>query len=152
MRRAALLPLRAALAALAFGPGLGLSAAQAGEFELSGFLAGEVRGFPGAPAYCASKAAVRVWGESLRADLARDGLGVSVICPGFVKSRMTAVNDFPMPLLLEAEEAARRIRRGLARDRARIAFPWPLYAAVWALAALPAGLTDRLLARLPRKP
>ncbi len=109
------------------------------------------RGFPGAPAYCASKAAVRVWGEALRGDLHGAGIGVSVICPGYVRSRMTAVNEFPMPLLMDAERAARIIRRGLARDRARIAFPWPLYAAVWLISALPAGLTDPLLRRLPKK-
>ena len=109
------------------------------------------RGFPGAPAYCASKAAVRVWGESLRADLAAEGIGVSVICPGFVKSAMTAVNDFPMPFLMETDVAAQKIRHGLSRDRARIAFPWPLYAAIWGLAALPPGLIDGVMRRLPRK-
>ena len=109
------------------------------------------RGFPGAPAYCASKAAVRVWGESLRSDLAREGIGVSVICPGFVKSPMTAVNRFPMPFLMETDAAARTIRRGLERNRPRIAFPWPLYALVWTLSALPPMLVDPLLARLPRK-
>ncbi len=109
------------------------------------------RGFPGAPAYCASKAAVRVWGEALRGDLHGAGIGVSVICPGYVRSRITAVNDFPMPLLMDAERAARIIRRGLARNRPRIAFPWPLYAAVWLLSALPPGLTDPLLRRLPKK-
>lgn len=110
------------------------------------------RGFPGAPAYCASKAAVRVWGEALRNDLARDGVGVSVICPGFVRSRMTAVNDFPMPFLMDAEKAAPIIRRGLARNRARIAFPWQMYAQVWLLAALPTALSDFLLRRMPAKP
>lgn len=109
------------------------------------------RGFPGAPAYCASKAAVRVWGESLRAHLQPTGIDVSVICPGFVKSRMTAVNDFPMPFLLESDRAARIIQRGLARRKARIAFPWPLRAAVWCLAALPPGLTDRFMVKLPEK-
>ncbi len=109
------------------------------------------RGFPGAPAYCASKAAVRVWGEALRGDLHGAGIGVSVICPGYVRSPMTAVNDFPMPLLMDAARAARIIRRGLARNRPRIAFPWPLYAAVWLLSALPPGLTDPLLRRLPKK-
>ena len=108
-------------------------------------------GFPGAPAYCASKAAVRVWAESLRPELAREGIGVSVICPGFVRSRMTAVNDFPMPFLLHAGKAARIVERGLARSKARIAFPLPLYAAVWLLAALPPGWTDAAMNRLPKK-
>ncbi len=112
---------------------------------------GAFRGFPGAPAYCASKAAVRVWGEALRGELRGAGIGVSVICPGYVRSPMTAVNDFPMPLLMDAERAARIIRRGLARNRPRIAFPWPLYAAVWLLSALPQRLTDPLLRRLPKK-
>ena len=110
------------------------------------------RGFPGAPAYCASKAAVRVWGEALRGDLHEAGIGVSVICPGYVNSPMTAVNDFHMPLLMEAERAARIIRRGLARNQARIAFPWRLYAAVWLISALSPKLTDPLLRRLPKKP
>ncbi len=112
---------------------------------------GAFRGFPGAPAYCASKAAVRVWGEALRGELHDAGIGVSVICPGYVRSPMTAVNDFAMPLLMDAERAARIIRRGLARNRPRIAFPWPLYAAVWLLSALPPRLTDPLLRRLPKK-
>jgi short-subunit dehydrogenase len=110
------------------------------------------RGFPGAPAYCASKAAARVWGESLRGYLGRDGLCVSVICPGYVKTRMTADNDFPMPLLMDADRAAARIARGLARNRGRIAFPRRLYALLWLLNLLPPAWTDGLLARLPDKP
>ena len=109
------------------------------------------RGFPGAPAYCASKAAVRVWGESLRGSLHGDGVTVSVICPGYVRTPMTDVNDFPMPFLIGAEKAARIIRRGLAKNKARIAFPWPLYAVVQLLAATPPGLIDPLMRRLPKK-
>lgn len=109
------------------------------------------RGFPGAPAYCASKAAVRVWGESLRGHLAGEGVGVSVICPGFVKSRMTAVNPFPMPFLMETDRAAAVIKRGLAHNKARISFPWPLRATTWLIAALPPGITDPLLRRMPEK-
>lgn len=109
------------------------------------------RGFPGAPAYCASKAAVRVWGESLRGQLAGDGIAVTVICPGYVKTPMTAVNRFPMPMLMESDKAARIIRRGLIRNKARIAFPWPMYALVRMIAALPPGLIDPLLRTLPEK-
>jgi short-subunit dehydrogenase len=121
-----------------------------GQIALVSSLAG-FRGMAGAPAYCASKAWERVYGESLRIELAPKGIGVSVICPGFVRSRITAANRFPMPFLMDAERAARLIQRGLAANRGRIAFPWPMAAAVWLLATLPAGLADALLGRLPRK-
>jgi short-subunit dehydrogenase len=110
------------------------------------------RGYPGAPAYCASKAAVRIWGEALRGWLARDGIGVCVICPGFIKTPMSASNPYPMPFLMEAEKAADAIRRGLARNRARIAFPLPVYLFALAIQALPPAWTDRALAGLPGKP
>jgi short-subunit dehydrogenase len=74
-----------------------------------------------------------------------------VICPGFVKSRITDANGFAMPFLMEADAAARVISRGLARNAARISFPWPVAAAVWLLALLPPGWTDGLLARAPKK-
>ena len=121
-----------------------------GQIAIMSSLAG-LRGLPSAGAYSASKAAVKAYGEALRGELEGLGIAVSVICPGFVKSRMTEANDFPMPFLMEAEDAAAIIRRGLARNRARIAFPFPLYAAMWLLAALPPALTDRWLARLPKK-
>lgn len=121
-----------------------------GQVAIMSSLAG-FRGFPGAPAYCASKAAVRLWGESLRGELISQGIGVSVICPGFVRSRMTAVNEFPMPFLMDAERAARIIQRGLSRNRPRIAFPLRLYAVVWTLALLPSLIIDPILRRLPQK-
>jgi len=113
-------------------------------------LAG-LHGMPGAPAYSASKAAVKAYAEGLRGRLAGDGIRVSAICPGFVESRITEGNPFPMPLLMSADKAAGIIRRGLARDKALIAFPWPLYAAMRLLGLLPPGLADALLRRLPRK-
>ena len=115
--------------------------------SLAGFL-----GVPGAPAYCASKAAVRMWGEALRTELAADNVAVSVICPGFVRSPMTDVNRFPMPFLMDADRAARIIVAGLGRNRGRIAFPLTMYLTVRAIAALPAGLRDRVLRQAPRKP
>lgn len=121
-----------------------------GQIALMSSLAG-YRGMAGASAYSASKAAVRVYGEALRVELGDFGVGVSVICPGFVKSRMTAVNRFPMPFLWETGQAGAVIRRGLAANKALIAFPWPMRAALWLVTALPAGLVSRLMARAPRK-
>ena len=109
------------------------------------------RGMPSAPAYCASKAAVRVYGEALRARLRDSGVTISVVCPGFVRTPLTARNPFPMPLLMEPERAAVLIRTGLERKRPQIAFPWPSLLAARMIAALPAGLADRWLARLPVK-
>ncbi|HUA52639.1 MAG TPA: SDR family NAD(P)-dependent oxidoreductase [Candidatus Sulfotelmatobacter sp.] len=121
-----------------------------GQVALMSSLA-SFRGIAGAPGYCASKAWVRVYGEALRGDLAACGVGVSVICPGFVRSRMTAVNRFPMPFLMDGERAARIIARGIAANRGRIAFPLPMAFGSWLLAALPIALTDRMLRHLPRK-
>jgi len=123
---------------------------QRGQIGLMSSLAG-YRGFPGAPAYGASKAAVRVWGEALRGDLRPAGIGVSVIMPGFIKSPMTDANTFPMPFLMPAERAARIVRRGLEANRARIAFPWPTAFLAWAISALSPALVDPILMRLPKK-
>lgn len=121
-----------------------------GQIALMASLA-SFRGLPGAASYCGSKAAVRVYGEALRLDLAPQGIGVTVICPGFVVSRITAKNRFPMPFLMQAAPAARLIRQRLTRNPARIAFPWPTYAVSWLLGVLPPGLVDHVLMRAPRK-
>jgi short-subunit dehydrogenase len=127
-----------------------MRARRRGQIAVVSSLAGFV-GFAGAPAYCASKAAVRVWGEALRGWLAPDGVAVSVVCPGFVETAMTAVNTFRMPLLMPVDAAARRIAAGLAANRPRIAFPWPLYWAVRLMEAMPTRLRDLVAGALPRK-
>lgn len=121
-----------------------------GQIAIMSSLAG-YRGWPGAPAYCASKAAVKSYGESLRGALAPLGVQVSVICPGFVKSRMTDINHFPMPMLMDTPRAAELIIRKLARNQGRIAFPWPMTLAAWGLSVLPEALSGRLLAHSPAK-
>jgi short-subunit dehydrogenase len=120
-----------------------------GQIAIMSSLAAFV-GSPGAAAYCATKAAGRLYGEALRRELGKDGVEVSVVCPGFVRTPLTEKNDFYMPLAIDADRAARIIQRGLRRNRPRIAFPWPMYALVWLGAALPAGLTDSLMRRLGR--
>jgi short-subunit dehydrogenase len=122
-------------------------ARRAGQIALMSSLAG-FRGLPSAAAYSASKAAVKSLGEAWRLQLAPDGIRVSVICPGFVTTRMTARNRFPMPFLISAERAAEIIARGLARDAGRIAFPWPMAATGWLLGALPSRLSDGLTRRV----
>lgn len=122
-----------------------------GQIGIMSSLAG-LRGLPSSPAYSASKAAVRVWGEGLRGWLKPHGVEVSVICPGFIKTPMTDVNPYPMPFLMEADKAARIIISGLERNKARIAFPKALYWPLHWLTCLPVCLTDPLLARLPDKP
>ena len=127
-----------------------MQARKSGQIALMASLAG-FRGMPGAPAYCASKAAVRVWGEGMRGFLARDNVGVTVICPGFVETAMTAKNRFPMPFLMGAAQAAAIMKRGIDANKARIAYPWQTYTMVRLLAALPPSLTDGFLARAPGK-
>jgi NADP-dependent 3-hydroxy acid dehydrogenase YdfG len=104
-----------------------------GQIAIMSSLAG-FRAFRDAPAYCASKAAIRFYGAGLRRHYARHNIGVSVVCSGFVRSPMTDANDFRMPFLVEAEDAARLIHRRLARNPAMIAFPLPMYLAVRMLA------------------
>jgi short-subunit dehydrogenase len=81
------------------------------------------RGLPRALVYGASKAALINFAEALYLDLNPKGLGVYLINPGFVKTPLTARNDFAMPALITAEEAAREILRGLAAGRFEIHFP-----------------------------
>jgi len=127
-----------------------MGARKRGQVAIVSSIAG-FRGLPGAGPYSASKAAVRVYGEALRGRLRKHGIGVSVVCPGYVRSRMTAKNKFPMPFLMDADRAAEIIRRGLEADRPRIAFPFPTYAAIWIANLLPLWLTDRLFGRFPDK-
>jgi len=121
-----------------------LIARKRGQIAVVSSLAGFI-GLPYSASYNASKAAVRVWGESIRYVLKKDGIGVSVICPGFVVTRMTAQAPFPMPFLMTAQRASSIIRRGLAANRARIAFPIGTKAAVWLGQILPGRWTARLL-------
>lgn len=122
-----------------------------GQIALMASLAA-YRGFPGAPAYSAAKAAVKIYGEALRGSVLRDGVEVSTICPGFVRTPMTDANPYRMPFLMEADRAARIIRRGLQRNKTVIAFPWQMHWAVSFLSLLPPGLAVRLMSRLPEKP
>jgi short-subunit dehydrogenase len=110
------------------------------------------RGLPGAGAYSASKSAAIVWLEALRIELHGSGVHVVTICPGFIATPMTAVNRNPMPFLLEAPEAARRIARAIGAKRRLAIIPWQMHLVFFFLRRMPNWLYDRLFARAPRKP
>jgi short-subunit dehydrogenase len=118
-----------------------------GQIALISSLAA-LRGIPFSPGYCASKAAIRIYGEALRSWLAPEGIGVSVVLPGFVETPLSQTVRGPKPLMLLPERAANIIRRGLARGRRQIAFPYPLYLGTQLMRALPAALVDPILRRV----
>jgi short-subunit dehydrogenase len=102
------------------------------------------KGLPGESAYCASKAAVNSYMEGLRIHLRDKGIAVTTICPGFIRTPMTAINKFHMPWLLEPDDAARRIVRALARRRKVYNFPWQMAL----LMKLTRWMPDWVLARM----
>ena len=104
-----------------------------------------LRGLPYSPAYSASKAGVRAYGEGLRALLAPKGVGVSVIVPGFFDSRMTDRFMGAKPCLLPTEAAVRIVRTGLDRGKSRIVFPRLLALGLQATDLMPAWIGDAIL-------
>ena len=89
--------------------------------------------------------------NTARTPLARRGIRLSVVAPGFVRSGITARNRFPMPFLMDADRAAAIIMRGLAANRGRIAFPFPTYFGAWLLNTMPNWLAEKLTAGMPDK-
>ena len=108
---------------------------------------------PRAEAYGASKAGLAYLAESLAVDLYPQNIAVSLVSPGFVKTPLTAKNDFAMPFLLSADEAAIRIAKGVERRKAHIAFPKRLTWPMRLLRLLPSrwwlALSAKLVARTP---
>ncbi|MBN3504559.1 SDR family NAD(P)-dependent oxidoreductase [Burkholderia cenocepacia] len=111
-----------------------------------------LRGMAISPAYCASKAAIKAYGDSVRPLLARDNVGITVILPGFVKSAMSDVFPGDKPFIWTAERAAAYIRTHLDAGRSEIAFPGTLAFGMRVLPLLPAALADWILGRLSYLP
>jgi NADP-dependent 3-hydroxy acid dehydrogenase YdfG len=105
------------------------------------------RGFPGNASYCASKAALHLWMESVRVDLRKTKVRATTIYPGFVRTEMTAKNKYKMPFLMDLDEAVKVMTKGLDRGAPTIAFPLPMVALTRTLAALPRGVYETLAGR-----
>lgn len=121
-----------------------------GQIVLISSLAGFISA-PGAPAYAASKAAVRMYGEAMAPHLKAQEIDLTVVCPGFVVSEMTAVNRFPMPFLMPTEKAVTFIMRAVANKRRRYCFPFAAMVCVYALRLLPLSIKNYIFMRFPAK-
>lgn len=121
-----------------------------GQIAITASMAG-YHGLPQCPSYSASKSCVKAWGAGLRGMLAKNKIGVSVICPGFVRSRITDVNTCPMPFFMEADKAAEKIFRGIKRNKGIIAFPWQMRFVCWFMGTLPEWLSGWIYSTLPEK-
>ncbi len=110
------------------------------------------KGLPGESGYTASKAAVNVFMDGLRVQLRNKGVAVTTICPGFVKTPMTEVNEFKMPFLMSAERAAERIVAALERKRKVYNFPWQLAFMMKLSRWAPDWLLDRMMHTYNEKP
>ena len=146
-------PFVAAMRQAALSPSPSPASGRGGHFTLVGVasVAG-FRGLPGVGAYSASKAAAISYLESLRVELHGSGVKVVTLCPGYIRTPMTAANPYPMPFILDADEAATRMARAIGRQAAFAVIPWQMGLLGRALKLLPRCLYDRLLADAPRKP
>ena len=110
------------------------------------------RGIPGGGAYSASKAAAIKYCESLRVELRGTGVSVLTICPGYIRTPMTAVNRFKMPFLIDVDQAVARFARAIDAGTSFTVIPWTMGIAARILRILPNWLYDRVFSRMPRKP
>jgi short-subunit dehydrogenase len=119
----------------------------AGIASVAGF-----RGLPGATAYSASKAAAISYLEGLRVEMRPKGVRVVTVCPGFIATPMTEKNPYPMPFILTAEDAARRIVRVLDSSKSFAVIPWQMAIVGRLLKLVPIPVFDRMMAGRGHKP
>lgn len=105
------------------------------------------RGLAKSAAYCASKAGVSSYFESLRIDLRRTGVTVSVIYPGFIKTELTAGREAKMPYLMELDDAVNKILMAIEKGKKSYAFPWQLATIVRSSLIMPATMYDWIAER-----
>jgi short-subunit dehydrogenase len=107
-------------------------------------------GAPTSMPYSASKRALNSYAQSLRNLLAKDGIKVINILPGFIKTDMTAKNDFYMPFLMELKEGVDRIEKAIEEDKKEYAFPRRFYYLIKLFNLLPLSLQDKLLQKVAK--
>jgi len=105
------------------------------------------RGLAKSAAYCASKAALSAYFESLRIDLRDSGVGVTIIHPGFIKTPLTAGREAKMPYLMELDDGVKKIVSAIEREKKSYAFPWQLATIVRAGLIMPTAMYDWIAAR-----
>lgn len=121
-----------------------MRARRRGQIGIVASIAG-MRGISRGPVYSGSKAALIVLGQGWREALAADGVGVSVLCPGYVRTLMADAQRFQKPFMIEPKDAARRMLEALVRNQAVTTFPWPVALAGWIFRTLPGACTRWLL-------
>lgn len=109
------------------------------------------RGLPGSGAYSSSKAAAITYLESLRVEMHGSGVKVVTLCPGYIKTPMTDINAYPMPFILDADVAAKRMVRIIESGTSFAVVPWQMGIVGWVMKRLPRWLYDRLFAKAPHK-
>ncbi len=125
---------------------------QAGKGSLVGIasVAG-IRGLPGAGAYSASKAAAIAYLESLRVELSQDGICVTTIAPGYIKTPMTDINQYGMPFLMAPDVAAKKFAQAIANKKRFIVIPWQMGWVARLMRFLPPWFWDFAMKNAPRK-
>jgi len=111
-----------------------------------------IRGFPGHGAYCASKAAVVAYCESLRGECRHQGVRVVTLLPGYIATPLTAENPYTMPFLMPADAFAERAFRAIEAGTSYRVIPWQMGVVAKLLRLAPNALFDKLLGRRGRKP
>lgn len=111
-----------------------------------------VRGLPGGGAYSASKAAATVYLEALRLELRSRDIAVVTVAPGYIDTPMTQVNPYPMPFRMQADAAAAKVARCIARRRSYSVIPWPMAWVARLMKWLPNPVYDAVFEKAPRKP
>ena len=105
------------------------------------------RGLAKSAAYCASKAALSAYFESVRIDLRHTGVGVTIIHPGFIKTALTAGRGAKMPYLMELDDAVKKIVSAIEKEKKTYAFPWQLATIVRATMLMPTAMYDWIAER-----